>query len=596
MMLHSFLKGGTRPGHKRPRWKTPARSPSLSLLGRRLRYECLEDRTLLAVVTSVGDAGPGTLREAIQSANANPGPDTIEFASDLAGSTITLTHGDLGITDDLTITGLGADQLTISGNNSSRIFRVDDYKATTITVEISGLSLVDGYGFLGGAVYNGEDLTVEDSTLANNRAVLGGGLANDGTVTVHNSTFANNSAAVYAGGIWNKDGTATVTNSTLADNSAHYGGGIYNSTYGTLTVTNSTLAHNSAHCGGGIRNYMFSTLKLTNSLVGGNTATLWAPDVENYLGTIDAAYNVIQDGAGSGIVDGVNGNQVGVDPLLDPAGLQDHGGPTQTIALQPDSPAIDAGSNAEAVGPDGQPLAYDQRGPGFPRIVAGTVDVGAFEVQNQSPIADDDQAITAEDCAVIINVLANDSDPDGDPLTVTEVADPASGSVEINDCGTITYTPDVDFNGVDSFMYTLSDGAGGTDTATVTITVLSAHAQIEALLASVQQLVDHGALNRGQGNALSVKLEHIQKKLDAGQTHVALNQLKAFTNQVADLIDDGVLTPEQGQPLLDAAEDLRTSLTVTADEAAVDLALADDGLLDGVLPGATFARKGGKKK
>ena len=66
-------------------------------------------------------------------------------------------------------------------------------------------------------------------------------------------------------------------------------------------------------------------------------------------------------------MNGVNGNQVGVDPLLDPAGLQDNGGPTQTFALLPGSPALDAGSNDQAVGPDGQPLAYDQPGPGFPR-------------------------------------------------------------------------------------------------------------------------------------------------------------------------------------------------------------------------------------
>ena len=52
--------------------------------------------------------------------------------------------------------------------------------------------------------------------------------------------------------------------------------------------------------------------------------------------------------------DGVNGNQVGVDPLLDPVGLQDHGGPTQTIALLPGSPAINAGSNEMAVDPNGE--------------------------------------------------------------------------------------------------------------------------------------------------------------------------------------------------------------------------------------------------
>jgi hypothetical protein len=81
------------------------------------------------------------------------------------------------------------------------------------------------------------------------------------------------------------------------------------------------------------------------------------------------------------LTDGTNGNQVGVaDPGL--GALADNGGPTQTIALLPGSPAIDTGSNALAIDPStGLPLTTDQRGAGFPRIVNGTVDIGAFEVQ-----------------------------------------------------------------------------------------------------------------------------------------------------------------------------------------------------------------------
>ena len=80
-----------------------------------------------------------------------------------------------------------------------------------------------------------------------------------------------------------------------------------------------------------------------------------------------------------GCVNGTSLNNITGDPLLDPAGLQDNGGKTQTIALQVGSPAIDAGDNALAVDADGNPLAYDQRGAGFPRIINGTVDIGAFE-------------------------------------------------------------------------------------------------------------------------------------------------------------------------------------------------------------------------
>jgi LPXTG-motif cell wall-anchored protein len=87
------------------------------------------------------------------------------------------------------------------------------------------------------------------------------------------------------------------------------------------------------------------------------------------------------------------------------------------------------------------------------------------------PAAADDTATTPEDTPVDITVLGNDSDPDGDPLSVTAVSDPANGAAVINGDGTVTYTPDPDFNGVDTFTYTISDGNGGSDTATVTVTV-----------------------------------------------------------------------------------------------------------------------------
>ena len=92
-----------------------------------------------------------------------------------------------------------------------------------------------------------------------------------------------------------------------------------------------------------------------------------------------SAYNLIGTGGSGGLIDGNNGNQVGIaNPGL--GRLADNGGPTPTIALLAGSPAIDTGSNALAVDPTtGLPLATDQRGTGFPRIVGGTVDIGAFE-------------------------------------------------------------------------------------------------------------------------------------------------------------------------------------------------------------------------
>ncbi|MEL6958823.1 MAG: Ig-like domain-containing protein [Pseudomonadota bacterium] len=98
-----------------------------------------------------------------------------------------------------------------------------------------------------------------------------------------------------------------------------------------------------------------------------------------------------------------------------------------------------------------------------------TVIVNVIPV-NDDPVAVDDVAITDEDTAVVIPVLDNDSDVDGDDLTVTEATSP-DGEVVINPDGTITFTPDENFNGDTTITYTVDDGNGGTDTATVTVTV-----------------------------------------------------------------------------------------------------------------------------
>ena len=100
----------------------------------------------------------------------------------------------------------------------------------------------------------------------------------------------------------------------------------------------------------------------------------------------------------------------------------------------------------------------------------GTVSVMIAAV-NDAPVATGDAATTAEDTPVSIAVLANDTDVDGDSLSVTTVSVPAHGSAAANLDGTITYTPAANYNGTDTFTYAISDGHGGTSGATVTVTV-----------------------------------------------------------------------------------------------------------------------------
>ncbi len=90
---------------------------------------------------------------------------------------------------------------------------------------------------------------------------------------------------------------------------------------------------------------------------------------------------------------------------------------------------------------------------------------------NRAPVAVDDNASTVHDSAVTVDVLANDSDADGDTLTVAGVSAPANGTVAVNVNNTVSYTPDAGFVGTDNFTYTIDDGFGGSATATVNVDV-----------------------------------------------------------------------------------------------------------------------------
>jgi VCBS repeat-containing protein len=89
---------------------------------------------------------------------------------------------------------------------------------------------------------------------------------------------------------------------------------------------------------------------------------------------------------------------------------------------------------------------------------------------NDPPVAVNDTATTPEDTPITIDVLNNDFDINGDTLTVDSVTQGTNSSA-INNGGNVTYTPALNFTGIDSFTYTVSDGNGGTDTATVTVNV-----------------------------------------------------------------------------------------------------------------------------
>ncbi|WP_339748826.1 choice-of-anchor Q domain-containing protein, partial [uncultured Rubinisphaera sp.] len=364
-------------------------------------------------VTDEND-GLTSLREAIAFANSNRNSlDSIQFDSTLTGKTILLDGTELIISDALDLIGLGADKLTISGNNQSRIFNL----LNNTTATISGLTLTGGNASEGGSIYSSGNLTVTNSTITNNSSENdGGGIFSFGNIIVKNSTISGNSS-LYDGGAIRSSGTLTITNSTISENSAvNNGGAIFSS--GTTVVINSTISGNSSDkdgggifnvddytniinstiignradsdgnndgTGGGLWTYndgiTFTTLQ--NSIVAGNfvgTGTT-ANDVDNKNLETGSTNNVIGDASSAGgLVGGTNGNIVGVNVhnLVDII-LRDNGGPTLTHALLSGSIAINRGNNTLAVDADMNPLTTDQRGSGFDRIIGGRVDIGAYE-------------------------------------------------------------------------------------------------------------------------------------------------------------------------------------------------------------------------
>ncbi len=225
--------------------------------------------------------------------------------------------------------------------------------------------------------------TVTNSTFTGNCATTdGGGIYNVfGMITVVNSTFTGNSATTNGGGIYNLFGLMAVCNSTFNGNSATTNGGGISNYSSMLTLTNSTITNNYGVYGGGINTVNDSSLTLNNTIVAGNTGT----NGNDIYGNVQATseHNLI--GTGSGIFnlaelapDNLLGTTTSpLNPKLGP--LADNGGPTQTMALLPGSPAIDAGGNGQAADPEGNALTIDQRGVGFPRIIGQSVDIGATE-------------------------------------------------------------------------------------------------------------------------------------------------------------------------------------------------------------------------
>jgi len=437
-----------------------------------------------ATARAAGVVGTGTAASctdaALNGALAGGGLVTFNCGSAPATIDISTGTGTKMITADTTIDGGGV--ITISGGNAVGVFSVD----AQVTFTMKNLTIANGHdhgdinaevGGQGGGIHNDGMLTVTNSTFTGNRSDdniqggggAGGGIFNDGTLIVANSTFTGNTGP-FGGGISNNGGTLTVTNTTFTDNSAAGdGGGIFNC--GTLTVTNSTFAGNKVEgsggdgpggFGGGIANSNCGPLTVANSTFTGNTGGIAqrgspgsltvtnstfkgnrsgivgaamlrntivanSPCGDVIFGTITDGGHNLDDGTSCGFSP-ANGSLSNTNPQLDPAGLQDNGGPTQTEALctaagvpagcTAASPAIDAGDQAACATAPVSNL--DQRGFVRPGTGRTQCSIGAYEADAAAAGActgdcDGGGSATVDEVITLVNIALGTAQPSACP-------------------------------------------------------------------------------------------------------------------------------------------------------------------------------------
>jgi hypothetical protein len=355
----------------------------------------------IADLTVANGATSGSPGGGIYMAGGNLALNRVALSGNIAYSD---SNGGQGAGGGLYVAGgtLTLDHITLSGNVAHG---TDGYDYPVGQYVSAGSAAGGGLYVAGGMVY------VNQSTFSSNQAVGGSGnpanacdgptTAGDGlqgnggglyvaggTVSIDNSTFSANEARGGDGGGGDSCTDGPPGNYSAAGNGGLAAGGGIRVAAGTVTVQHSTLSGNFATgglggaafdiappgvdgvgSGGGISNA--GGLQMFDTILAGNSANS-APDLDGALTSL--GHNLVGNttgGSGFAASDLLN-----VNPRLGP--LQNNGGPTQTMALLAGSPAIDAGDSSGAP-------TYDQRGPGFLRIVNGSIDIGAFEVQNGSP-------------------------------------------------------------------------------------------------------------------------------------------------------------------------------------------------------------------
>jgi hypothetical protein len=276
----------------------------------------------------------------------------------------------------ITISGPGAQNLAVIGNNQGSVFHITTYGRT---VTISGLTISNNSGT---AIHNEGEMEVTYSNV--------GAIWNDAAHTSCYATIELNYSSIAGIQSLTCQSFGCCQASVTVENSAVSGGGIYTEYGSGLQIRNSTISGSGGAVNSGsgcvISN---STLKAdsgydirsTGFVVAlSNTVLKIGPSghsIIRLVGQVKSLGYSLSSDDGGGYLNGP-GDQINTDPMLGP--LQDNGGPTFTHALLPASPAINAGNLNFS-----PPPFYDQRGPGFDRVRNGRIDIGSFEVQEPLP-------------------------------------------------------------------------------------------------------------------------------------------------------------------------------------------------------------------
>lgn len=228
-------------------------------------------------VTNTNDAGPGSLREAILSANADPAaPHLIQF--DNVTGTINLSGPLPSMARSMTIAGPGAALLTVNQALAGRIFHIQDL----ITVTIYGLTIQNGSGTTGGAILAEGSLILLRCVLLQNSALNGGAVWASSPVTIDECTFMQNQSNNQGGALYASLG-GTITNSIFQANSAGPGGAIYHFV-GNMVIDGCTFTENATAGfgdGGAYNNTTLATLSISNSTFERNRAGRYGGAISN---------------------------------------------------------------------------------------------------------------------------------------------------------------------------------------------------------------------------------------------------------------------------------------------------------------------------